>query len=61
MYRLIDLRNGETFYVEKSRDDRIFQHVKRALSSSDEEDSADLKLQRIRYLTVIMVESSSPL
>jgi hypothetical protein len=32
VYRLIDPRNGETFYVGKGQGDRIFQHVKAALS-----------------------------
>lgn len=30
VYRLIDPRNGETFYVGRGRDNRIFQHVKEA-------------------------------
>jgi uncharacterized protein len=29
VYRLIDPRNGETFYVGKGRADRVFQHAKR--------------------------------
>jgi hypothetical protein len=28
VYRLIDPRNGETFYVGKRQGDRIFQHGK---------------------------------
>ena len=26
VYRLVDPRNGETFYVGKGKDDRIFDH-----------------------------------
>ena len=51
VYRLIDPRNGETFYLGKGRGDRIFQHVKDTLKMSDDEgaeDAADLKLQRIK-------------
>jgi hypothetical protein len=48
VYRLIDPRNGETFYVGKGRGDRIFQHAKAELKSSD--DDADLKLSRIRSI-----------
>ena len=27
VYRLIDPRNGETFYVGKGKDNRVFEHV----------------------------------
>jgi uncharacterized protein len=50
VYRLIDPRNGETFYVGKGRGDRIFQHAKNALTPDDDEDAADLKLQRIKEI-----------
>ena len=48
VYRLIDPRNGETFYVGKGRGDRIFQHAKGVSSAVKNEDSVDLKLQRIK-------------
>jgi hypothetical protein len=47
VYRLIDPRNGETFYVGKGQRDRIFQHAKGALSAATDEDTADLKFSRI--------------
>ncbi len=28
VYRLIDPRNGETFYVGKGQGNRVFQHIK---------------------------------
>ena len=28
VYRLIDPRNGETFYVGKGRGDRVFAHIR---------------------------------
>lgn len=34
VYRLIDPRNGETFYIGKGKNDRIFQHAK-ATKSAD--------------------------
>ena len=48
VYRLVDPRNGETFYVGKGKADRVFQHAKGALSVSGDEDVADLKAQRIK-------------
>jgi uncharacterized protein len=51
VYRLIDPRNGETFYVGKGQGDRIFQHAKGALSATKDEDSTDLKFSRIRAIS----------
>lgn len=48
VYRLIDPRNGETFYVGKGWGDRVFQHVKGGLLMDDDEDEVDLKVQRIK-------------
>ena len=50
VYRLIDPRNGETFYVGKGQGDSIFQHVKGALSATKDEDAADLKFSRINAI-----------
>lgn len=35
VYRLIDPRNGETFYVGKGKGNRVFQHVKGAIDYYD--------------------------
>jgi len=48
VYRLIDPRNGETFYVGKGQANRIFEHVKGVISKNLNEDAIDLKLQRIK-------------
>ncbi len=50
VYRLIDPRNGETFYVGKGKDNRVFEHVKGELKFS-EDDISD-KLQRIREIRI---------
>src|SRR5580698_6434927 len=50
VYRLIDPRNGETFYVGKGQGDRIFQHSKAAFAGTSDEDSSDLKLSRIKAI-----------
>jgi len=44
VYRLIDPRNGETFYVGKGQDNRVFAHIREQV----EEDDPNNKLKRIR-------------
>jgi uncharacterized protein len=46
VYRLIDPRNGETFYVGKGQGNRIFAHIRDELSRDGDELSD--KLKRIR-------------
>jgi hypothetical protein len=52
VYRLIDPRNGETFYVGKGKGNRIFQHVNDPanLKFEDDEDEVSAKIQRIREI-----------
>lgn len=47
VYRLIDPRNGETFYVGKGKGNRVFQHMKLALKT-EEMDEVNDKLRTIR-------------
>lgn len=44
VYRLIDPRNGETFYVGKGKGNRVFSHIRGDLEGDDLDD----KLSRIR-------------
>ena len=51
VYRLIDPRNGETFYVGKGKADRVFQHARGALKlRGGLEDKLDAKMQRINEI-----------
>ena len=56
VYRLIDPRNGETFYVGKGQGDRVFQHAKGALKATEDEDTADLKSNRIKHIQAVGLE-----
>lgn len=49
VYRLIDPRNGETFYVGKGKGNRVFAHAKAQMKgqTNDEDDRTSLKLSRI--------------
>ena len=47
VYRLIDPRNGETFYVGKGQNNRVFDHVSAAVELEDHEDASSAKLKRI--------------
>ncbi len=46
VYRLIDPRNGETFYIGKGKGNRVFAHAQ----GSIEEDSLSEKMSRIREI-----------
>ena len=62
VYRLIDPRNGETFYVGKGRVNRVFEHARGNYSDTtnreveEREDETDLKLHRIRDIRTAGLE-----
>ena len=49
VYRLIDPRNGETFYVGKGQGDRVFYHAN-GLVADDANDVSDPRLRRIKEI-----------
>lgn len=50
VYRLIDPRNGETFYVGKGKGNRIFAHLSEAHKLEPHEDATSAKLDRIKEI-----------
>lgn len=50
VYRLMDPRNGETFYVGRGKGNRVFDHVRGELGKDD--DALSHKLRRIREIRV---------
>lgn len=50
VYRLIDPRNAETFYVGKGTGNRVFQHAAGAVDTIDTDDAASDKMTRIRAI-----------
>jgi hypothetical protein len=50
VYRLIDPRNGNTFYVGRGRGNRVFSHAAGLRDPNDGTDDEDLKLKTIRAI-----------
>lgn len=50
VYRLIDPRNGTTFYVGRGRGDRVFSHAEGQDKPNDPEENEALKLRMIRAI-----------
>ena len=55
VYRLIDPRNGETFYVGKGQGNRVFDHA-RGIVGNDDEHVADPKTHRIHEIRATGLE-----
>lgn len=52
VYRLIDPRNGETFYVGKGKNNRVFDHAEGVpeVAAGDDDQNLGAKLDRIRAI-----------
>ena len=59
VYRLIDPRNGETFYVGRGRGNRVFDHVRGVIKQNEldaSEDDESLKIKRINAIRNTQLE-----
>ena len=56
VYRLIDPRNGETFYVGKGEGNSIFQHATSDSLETEDEDDLDLTAQRVKAIQAAGLE-----
>lgn len=54
VYRLIDPRNGETFYVGKGIGNRVFQHIKGNISFIEQEDQTDAIDEKLNVIKEIL-------
>jgi hypothetical protein len=56
VYRLIDPRDGATFYVGRGVKDRVLQHVKEALVYEEDQDEESEKIKTIRQIHAANLE-----
>lgn len=56
VYRLIDPRNGATFYVGKGYGNRVFDHIRDAIKFEGDEDAISEKLKTIRDIHLADLE-----
>ncbi|BAH76713.1 LEM-3-like GIY-YIG domain-containing protein [Solidesulfovibrio magneticus] len=52
VYRLIDPRNGETFYVGKGKGNRVFQHASGEVVEDIDSDAFSQKIRRINEIKI---------
>lgn len=55
VYRLIDPRDGSTFYVGKGKGNRVFAHMRGEVAATDDDELLSNKLKQIREIRLIAV------
>lgn len=56
VYRLIDPRDGSTFYVGKGKGNRVFAHMRGEVAVSDNDELLSNKLRRLREIRLAGLE-----
>ncbi len=61
VYRLIDPRDGSTFYVGKGKGNRVFAHMRGEVAATDDDELLSNKLKQIREIRLCRFVKSLPL
>ncbi|EHV9064829.1 hypothetical protein K1U77_004786, partial [Escherichia coli] len=56
VYRLIDPRDGSTFYVGKGKGNRVFAHMRGEVAATDDDELLSNKLKQIREIRLAGLE-----
>lgn len=56
VYRLIDPRYGNTFYVGKGKDNRVFAHMRGEVAAADDDELLSNKLRQLREIRMAGLE-----
>ena len=56
VYRLIDPRDGSTFYVGKGKGNRVFAHMRGEVAATDNDELLSNKLKQIREIRLAGLE-----
>lgn len=56
VYRLIDPRDGSTFYVGKGKGNRVFAHMRGEVAAADDDELLSNKLKQIREIRLAGLE-----
>lgn len=55
VYRLIDPRDGSTFYVGKGKGNRVFAHMRGEVAATDDDELLSNKLKQIREIRLMAI------
>ena len=56
VYRLIDPRDGSTFYVGKGKGNRVFAHMRGEVAAADDDELLSNKLKQLREIRLAGLE-----
>lgn len=58
VYRLIDPRDGSTFYVGKGKGNRVFAHMRGEVAATDDDELLSNKLKQIREIRLMAIAAA---